>query len=73
MIKIDRDIPLPVGRPTKYPLHIMEVGESILVTDAPRSNSGHYRPIAGRANKKHAPKKFAQRQVPEGLRIWRIT
>lgn len=73
MIAIDKDVPLspPIGagRPAKYPLHLMEVGDSFLVP----SPSKYLSCLVFRANKRFAPRRFASRRLEDGgLRVWRI-
>lgn len=53
------------GRPAKYPWKTMEIGESFL-------SDGVSTTIIGVPNSKYAPKRFAARTTPEGVRVWRI-
>lgn len=74
MTAIDKDVPVPPpipspGRPAKYPLHLMEVGDSFLVP----SPSKYLSCLVSRANKRFAPRRFASRRLEDGgLRVWRI-
>lgn len=68
-VKIERGVPLPPkGKtPERYPWSIMEVGDSFLVEGAnPRSH------ISTGANKLHPDKRFTQRKVQDGIRVWRV-
>lgn len=71
-IKIDTDIPMPdlrAYRP-KYPFQEMKIGDSFLV------RSPYGRQIATTGTKRHKPKKFIARRVPDpsgsAFRIWRV-
>lgn len=67
-IKIDKDIPIPVGpMGSKYPLGKLEVGDSFFI-EGQKTLSG----VFGQ----HKPKKFSVRTVTEngvkGVRVWRV-
>jgi hypothetical protein len=63
--KIDRDIPLPLGRSERYPFSSMNIGESFFSEKmSARTASINYQ-------KKHGGK-FASRRENGGVRIWRI-
>lgn len=68
---IDKNIPLPSERTSKYPVRQLELGESFFAPNISRTNiasSLQYAAGLGR--------KFATRRVTEdgvrGLRVWRI-
>lgn len=68
MIKIDKSIPPPVAKTTKYPWAEMEVGDSFLI-EAARSSATS---LAGSASARYAPKRFVSRKEGSGRRIWRV-
>lgn len=75
--EIETGIEIPevkrLGRKAKYPWEILEIGESFFITDPPRNRFGVVcAGYASTASKKYAPKKYTQRSVDGGLRIWRI-
>ena len=63
-ITIDKDVPLPLGRATKYPFHEMKIGDSFFVPNVKAVGVHHYK-----------PKLFMRRTVIEngikGVRVWR--
>lgn len=70
MIEIDQGIyipPVKVGRPRKYPLADLKVGESFFAPGKRREDFGL---------SSHLPKKFTTRLVTEkrvrGTRVWRV-
>lgn len=65
-IKIDKGIPLPDNR-NRFPWAEMEVLDSFFIEGA--NHRVHYTAVP---NKSHKPKKFTQRKVKGGVRIWRI-
>ena len=73
VIKIDKGIPLPsnaVHWKTKYPMKLMDVGDSFLV------HSPHGAQIATTGSFRYKPRRFIARRVPDPsgttYRIWRI-
>jgi hypothetical protein len=68
-IKIEKDIPLPPERRSRYPWNAMQVGDSFFV-----DNEVQGRKLRGAANaaSKRLKKKFAVRRVTGGYRCWRI-
>jgi hypothetical protein len=63
--KIDEGIPMPEKRHSpKYPWKEMEVGDSFFV---PKRAF-----LASSASLRYAPKKFSQRAVDGGVRVWRV-
>lgn len=72
---IDNDIPVPPKRgggftgQYKYPFGCMEIGQSFFVPQKHR-----IRPAIGLTgyNRRLAPKKFVQRIVDGGVRVWRV-
>lgn len=74
MIEIEKGIPLPERKgpyktkPTKYPYRTMEVGDSFLVPEPPKT----FRAQVNNWGRSSNGKKFAYRTTPEGLRVWRI-
>ena len=73
LIKVDDDFPPPpVARiERKYPFGDMQVGQSFFAVRASKTW-----PLSSIGNKRHAPKRFTQRNVIEdgvaGIRVWRI-
>lgn len=70
-VEVEKGIPMP-GRldnlPEEYPWAEMDVGDSF------KAKGIHKKAISSRihrAQKKHAPKKFEYRNLPEGIRVWR--
>jgi len=60
---------------TKYPLRTMEIGESFLVEVSHPANREKYQCAvlcAAWKENLRSGKKFKTRQVPEGVRVWRI-
>lgn len=75
--EIESGISIPKPRtgpkkPYRYPWHDLEVGQSFFVPDPPLTKKGLFASVCYVANKRHAPKKFTQRKVDGGLRIWRV-
>ena len=68
--KIEKDVPPPVGRPSKWPFIHMQVGESVYI--AGEDMDGHAmraaRAVAWRSEGK---KIFVGRLEKDGIRIWR--
>jgi predicted signal transduction protein with EAL and GGDEF domain len=70
MIKIEKDIPLPVrnGGPQRlYPFKEMEIGDSFLAPIKQSAASGHARRASLALGRK-----FTTATVQGGTRIWRI-
>lgn len=70
MIQIDKHVPLPpsngIGRPVKWPLADMEVGDSFIFPLRSRGN------IAAKGLR-FKPKRFTIRKISETeARIWRV-
>lgn len=59
-------------KPNKYPWQEMEVGQSFFLPDAPKEQRGYFISMAYAASRRYAPKKFTQRAMDGGLRIWRV-
>lgn len=59
----------PLGRPVKYPIGFLRVGESLFFPGVTHRLINNVRPI-------HRPKKFRVRSVVsrgmQGVRVWRI-
>lgn len=73
-VKIDKGIPMigssRGGRPSRYPWLEMEVGDSFLFpSDVSKANAYS---APHKASKVYAPRKFAGRTTPDGMRVWRI-
>jgi hypothetical protein len=70
-IEIETGVPLPLdsksGPATKYPWAKLEVGESFFVAVPPR----HFASMVVHASRTHS-RKFIQRQVDGGIRVWRV-
>lgn len=60
-----------MGRHYKYPLHKLEIGESLLIPNPPICKNGYYTPISSTANKRLKPKRFKQIAGDKGLTVWR--
>lgn len=80
-MEIDKNIPVPTsgiqkGRPRKYPIESLEIGDSFLIPYEKdvNKNAMHSRASGSIANfrKKHPEKKFTTRQMEDGIRVWRI-
>lgn len=78
MIKIDKGIEIPPrrqggGRPPKYPIREMEVGDSFFVPKSRKSAGGSVQAYANRILGKGATTvRNAIENGVEGFRIWRI-
>jgi len=76
MYEIEKNIPIPggkeKGRKTKYPWSEMKVSDSFFIPDAKKGVSGNYSSVVSPANKRFGTKRFIQRAVNGGLRVWRI-
>lgn len=76
MYKVDKGIKIPAvtntGRPTKYPLRTMEVGDSFFVpcSEKPRGISDSYS-ILRKDGLRFTQRKWTENGV-KGHRIWRI-
>lgn len=75
MYKIDKNVPMPVkdgrGRPTKYPLLSMKVGDSFLIPFTKRHSSNRSIPIPYRTAER-LKIKIISRSEKNGVRIWRM-
>lgn len=75
---IEDNVPIPNrkrgggGRKAKYPTHLLEVGQSFFIPDAPKGGGGYYATMSSTFNRRYAPKRFVQRAEKDGLRIWRV-
>lgn len=72
MIKIENNVPIPDKGNSKYPWLEMEVGDSFFVENPPKQKNGYPSTMATTATRRLSPKKFVQRVVDNGLRVWRI-
>jgi len=73
MIAIDKDVPMPVAKPTGttriYPFAEMAIGDSFVFPDYVRFPAE----TARAATRKHRPKQFMTRRVKGGgVRCWRV-
>lgn len=72
IVKIEKGIAIPpkgtTGRPAKYPIEHMDVGDSFFVTGIKSTGASAIMSRARRGNSK----KFCQRLMDGGIRIWRI-
>lgn len=57
------------GRKDVYPWREMKKGDSFFI---PSQKPATAQSAVARANKRYAPKKFAARTMPTGVRIWRV-
>lgn len=73
-IRVDKNIPIPMGKyHYKYPLSLMEVGDSFLIiqSDFPTTGrSGIFAYVSQFAKRNN--KKFTLRTVDGGVRCWRV-
>lgn len=73
-MKIEKNIPIPTGKATKYPWAEMEVGDSFLF-ECEYSNSKqtnlHCNAI-GWSKRNRIESKYVTKKVDGGVRIWRI-
>lgn len=71
--KIEKGVPMPSnnrsGRLARYPLHLMEVGDSFFVPAADRSRQ---QASVCNAFRRCASMKFHSSKVEGGVRVWRI-
>jgi hypothetical protein len=68
--KIEKDVPAPVGRPSKWPFIHMEVGESVYI--AGEDMNGHALRAARQVGFRSGGEKiFVGRLERDGIRIWR--
>ena len=70
MVKVDKGITMPrkhSGRPCKYPWCTMHVGDSFFITTNQKRISNTVKGTAA-----YAPKRFSQRKVAGGFRVWRV-
>lgn len=80
VVKIEKGVPIPKsesGNNSKYPLKIMEVGDSFLVPykEGKKSRDTQSRMtsiIAAYRNKHDVTKKFVTKAEEGGVRVWRI-
>ena len=78
---IDKEVPMPASphsRVTpKYPFDDMEKGDSFLVEWEEDVRDGIIKTrlyaAVSRANKRLEGRKFSQRTVQEGVRVWRVS
>lgn len=66
MIKIEKNKPMP--QRNKYPFRDMNIGDSFLFPAQVKDPHS----AAAVASRNYAPKKFAARVTPEGVRCWRV-
>lgn len=72
-IKIEKGIKIPnPRRASKYPFDGLMVGDSFFTKKAPKNKNGTYVNICGPRNVRYAPKRFVQRAMDGGLRVWRV-
>jgi len=72
--EIENNVPMPDrrnGKPPKYPLSQLEVGQSFWVplTDATPES---IRTAAANASRRYQGRKFATRTEGNGVRVWRL-
>ena len=73
-IDIQKNIPIPIsrnGRPFKYPLCEMEVGDSFFVPFEDRSANSVQASVNSCALR-YKPNKFITRRVVGGIQCWRV-
>ncbi len=78
MIEVEQNIPIPEyrkGRSVLYPVHLLEPGDSFLVTGVTAEQLGTRRSslynIFYRLRQDHPDRRFTTRTVPAGIRVWR--
>lgn len=69
--EIEKGIPVP-ARQLKYPLREMEIGDSFFVPSRSDGRPPTIYKSLGTYHRTLAPKRFVQRLVEGGARIWRI-
>jgi hypothetical protein len=70
LVPIEKDIPVEHARsPWKYPLGKMEVGDSILVTEATTSTA---RTVAWNGGRRYPGRRYITRREMRGTRIFRV-
>lgn len=72
MYKIEKNIPIPQRLGIQFNFREMEVGDSILIPCEPDSLEKSRAASALGKFKKETGLKFVTRQMPEGMRIWRV-
>lgn len=71
MIKIEKGIPIPKKeRKSKYPLAEMQIGDSFLIDLDGKKSEGTKTYICTSSTKLGI--KTIVREIPEGLRVWRV-
>lgn len=65
---IEKDIPAPKGRNSKYPFYDMEVGDSFVAPGTSRNNLSAAASAAGRKLRR----KFVTADTENGPRVWRV-
>jgi hypothetical protein len=68
--KIEKDVPPPVGRPSKWPFIHMEVGDSVYIKDEDM-NGLALRAARQVGFRSGGEKVFVGRLERDGIRIWR--
>jgi hypothetical protein len=73
MYLIDKSVPLPDARAgyTRYPLDLMEVADSFFAADLDTEQTHRIRTQANYYKRKYH-REYTVRQVPGGVRVWRI-
>lgn len=72
-VKLEDGVPLPIGYETKrfrrWPIRIMQVGQSFVVADADKAS---VRAAMCQHKRRHPNTEFISRTQPDGcLRVWR--
>ena len=68
MIAIEKGVPIPVGRRSKYPWRDMEVGDSFFVRGKTSATLN-----GARVNAQNGTRfKFKLKNVEGGVRVWRV-
>jgi len=68
---IEQGFEIPSQNLRKYPIHEMNIGDSILDADAKNTPSSKIRMAANKHGRAYG-KKFTCRKVDGGVRVWRI-
>lgn len=75
-LKIERGLPIPKAKRSKYPLDRLEVGDSFLVPVPPGESADKIKARVATAIqdfKDHDPyRRFTLRRVEDGIRVWTV-
>lgn len=69
MIKIEKGVPLPVHKSTRYPWHDLEIGDSFIISDRTRGSVSSLASYQG----KRTGKTFRVSEDGDCFRVWRVS